>query len=152
MKCFYAISGALIFISCLGQALAQSSKACLSYEPAVVTLTGTVTSKTYPGPPNFESIRAGDEPETYWLLALLHPVCVNQGEPGDLINEAKKNIRRIQLVFNDEEAYKKYRRLLGTRIVATGMLYASFSGHHKTPVLLRVNGLTKATIRRAPGR
>lgn len=151
MKCFYAISGALIFISCLGQALAQSSKACLSYEPAVVTLSGTVTSRTYPGPPNYESIRAGDEPETYWLLALPHPVCVNPGEPGEF-NEAKKNIRRIQLVFNDEEAYKKYRRLLGTRIVAMGTLYASFSGHHKTPVLLRVNSLTKAKISRTPGR
>jgi len=38
----------------------------------------------------------------------------------------------------------KYRRLLGRRAVATGTLYLGFTGHHKTPVLLRVNTLAEA--------
>lgn len=58
-----------------------------------------------------------------------------------LTDEAKRGIRRIQLVFSDEDAYDKYRRLLGKRVAATGTLYGSYTGHHKTPVLLRVDTL-----------
>lgn len=114
----------------------------LSYEPAVVKLTGVIISKTYPGPPNYESIRGGDEPETYWLLALSHPICVN--EKPSAFYEAAKNVRRVQLVFSSEKAYKTYRRLLGKRVTATGTLYGAHTGHHKTPVLLTVDSLTRA--------
>lgn len=132
-----------IFVVFVEHAWAQSSQACLDYEPARVKLSGIIISRTYPGPPNYESIREGDEPETYWLLRLSRPVCVNQ-EPGNLTNVAKRNIRQIQLVFNSEAAYKTYGRLLRRRVWATGMLYGSFTGHHKTPVLLKVITLEKA--------
>jgi hypothetical protein len=132
-----------MLLTWVGPAYAQSGEACLSYEPTVVKLTGTIISRTFPGPPNYESIKGGDEPETYWLLVLRRPVCVNEGQPGEF-NEAKKGIRRIQLVFHSEDAYDKYRHLPGKRVVATGTLYAGFTGHHKTPVLLRVNTLRGA--------
>ncbi|MBI5888124.1 MAG: hypothetical protein HZB82_05355 [Deltaproteobacteria bacterium] len=41
---------------------------CLSYWPAKVRLTGTIVEKTFPGPPEFESIEKGDRPETRWIL------------------------------------------------------------------------------------
>lgn len=106
-----------------------------------VRLTGLVISRTYPGPPEYESIRKGDEPETYWLLALSKPVCVNEDKPN--FNPAYANIHKIQLVFPDEKAYKKYRKLLGKRVVATGTLYAGFNVHHKTRVLLIVKTLER---------
>jgi hypothetical protein len=134
----------LILAACYGQAWARPGPGCLSYEPAVVKVTGTIISRTYPGPPEYESIRRGDEPETYWLLALPRPVCVNQGDPEELTDDAKKNVRYIQLVFSSEKFYRTYRRLLGKRVVATGTLYGKFNAHHKTPVLLEVNTLTKA--------
>jgi hypothetical protein len=134
----------LMLLTWLGQACAQSGKGCLSYEPTVVQLTGTVTRKTFPGPPNYESIKRGDQPETYWLLELQRPACVDHGNPGNLTDQAKKDIRRIQLVFSGKDAYAKYQRLLGKRVVATGTLYGSATGHHKTPVLLQVNTLTEA--------
>ncbi len=34
---------------------------CLSYEPTEVRLTGTISRKTFPGPPNYQSIRKGDK-------------------------------------------------------------------------------------------
>lgn len=114
----------------------------LSYESATVTLTGVIVSRTYPGPPNYESIKDGDEPETYWLLALSYPICVN--EKPSAFYEAAKNVRRVQLVFSSEKAYKTYRPLLGKRVTATGTLYGAHTGHHKTPVLLTVDSLTKA--------
>jgi hypothetical protein len=115
----------------------------LSYEPATVTLTGVIVSKTYPGPPNYESIRKGDEPETYWLLALSTPICIAQKSPNDAY-PAEKNIYQIQLVFDSEKAYTTYRRLLGRRVMATGTLYSADNIHHKTPVLLTVNTLKRA--------
>jgi len=98
-----------------------------------VKLTGTIISRTFPGPPNYESSKDGDEPETYWLLVVpMAGVCGSRG-PWNLINEAKKGIRRIQPVLHDEDAYDKYHRLLGKRVVATGTLYGN-TAHHKTPV------------------
>jgi len=143
MTRFHTILVMLILV-CRGQGWSQAKRNCLSYEPAVVKVTGTIISRTYPGPPNYESVRGGDEAETYWLLALPRPICVNQREPADLVDEAKTNIHRIQLVFISEEAYVTYRRLLGKRVVATGTLYGSFTGHHHTPVLLRVKSLVRA--------
>lgn len=143
MKYLRATSALLMLLAWMGRAHPQSSSGCLSYEPTVVRITGAIIERTFPGPPNYESIKDGDEPETYWLLVLRRPVCVNEGNPGEF-NEAKKGIRRIQLAFNSEYAYKKYRRLLGRRAVATGTLYLGFTGHHKTPVLLRVNTLAEA--------
>jgi len=143
MKYLRATAVLLMLLSWLGQAYSQSGKSCLSYGPTVVELTGILISRTYPGPPNYESIKPGDEPETSWLLVLRWPVCVDQGDPGDLINVAKKGIRRIQLAL-DEDAYDKYHRLLGKRVVATGTLYGSVTAHHKTPVLLEVHTLAKA--------
>jgi len=144
MKYLGATAALLMLLAWVGRAHPQSSNGCLSYEPTVVRINGTVIERTFPGPPNYESIKDGDEPETYWLLVLRGPVCVDQGDPGDLINEGKKGIRRIQLVLHDEGAYDKYHRLLGKRVVATGTLYGSHTAHHKTPVLLEVHTLAKA--------
>lgn len=134
------------FCACIvwsSPSIAQSRQGCLSYQP-VVKLSGTIVSKTYPGPPEYTSIRHGDEPETYWLLALPMPVCVDEDQASPDVNPAVKNIRRIQLVFPDETVYKKYRRLLWKRVVATGTLYGGTTIHHKTRVLLDVESLVKA--------
>jgi hypothetical protein len=47
--------------SAMGQSTSLSP--CLSYEPAVVTLSGTLVRKTFPGPPNYKSVKKGDKPE-----------------------------------------------------------------------------------------
>ena len=60
--------------SSVGQTTPQSE--CLSYEPSVVTLSGTLVRKTFPGPPNYDSVKKGDKPETVWFLDLREDVCV----------------------------------------------------------------------------
>jgi hypothetical protein len=122
-------------------AIAQPTERCLSYGPIVVKLEGTLISKTYPGPPEYESIRKGDRPETYWLLALSRPVCVNRDEIDPDIDPAQKNIRRIQLVFLTTKFYDRDQWLLGKRVVAAGTLYGGTTIHHKTRVLLQVQTL-----------
>ena len=127
------------FVVCVGQSTATSK--CLTYGPAVVKLTGTLVRKTFPGPPNYESIRHGDAPETAWLLNLSRPICVDKSD-GDF-NEGKSGISAIQLVL-PEGYYKKYANLVEKRIIATGTLYGSITGHHHTPVLLTVQELVRA--------
>ena len=35
---------------------------CVAYEPNGVQLTGRIVTKVFPGPPNYESVKEGDEP------------------------------------------------------------------------------------------
>ena len=127
-----------------GPALAQTpTSPCLSYEPGAVKLSGILVRKTFPGPPNYEDIHRGDRPETYWLLNLPQPVCVDEDKRDPDLNPAHDGIRIVQLVLTGE-AYKKYKNLVGKRVVATGTLFCEHTGHHHTPVLLTVNALARA--------
>jgi hypothetical protein len=111
---------------------------CLSYEPAQVTLHGILVRRTFPGPPNYESVRKGDSAETYWFVKLDMPICVSQDRSEPDLNPAQKDIRRVQLVI-EPDAYKKYKTLLDKKVVVTGTLFGAHTGHHHTPVLLTVN-------------
>lgn len=129
----------LLAMSILGArvAMAQSERNCLSYEPTVVKLRGTLVRKTFPGPDYSYTHRT----ETYWVLVLRQPICVNSN--ADLLNLPEKNVRMLQLVVGDT-IYKTDRKWLGKRVVATGTLFRAFTIHHDTSVLLQVNTLVGA--------
>jgi len=122
---FGRIRGGLITVATLvasvsssvGQSKSQTHR--LSYEPAVVTLEGTLVRRTFPGPPNYESIRKGDRPETAWILELGAPVCVYP-------DSAEPDI------------------LWGKEVIVMGTLYGVHTGHHHTPVLLTIESIEKA--------
>ncbi len=135
--------GALLLLLLPAVCIAQLEPVgCRSYEPAVVGLRGTLTRETFAGPPTYSDIQKGDKAETYWLLNLDSPICVNQdaSEPG--LNPSYKNIRRVQLVL-DQVPYKRYKELLGRRVVATGSLFGAHAGYHHTPILLTVTYLDR---------
>src|SRR5208283_4683320 len=117
-------------IACLGQI---KPAGCLSYEPALVTLHGTLTRKTFPGPPNYQDIRKGDKAEKAWFLDLDLPLCVDADRSEPDLNPSQKNIRKVQLVL-EAGAAGMYKELLGRRVVATGTLFGAHTGHHHTPV------------------
>jgi hypothetical protein len=114
---------------------------CLSYEPAVVKIEGTLGRKTAPGPPNYESVRNGDRPETYWFVELSQPVCVDEDKTEPDLNPAKKDVGRIQLLLG-QTAYAAYKGIMGGKVVAGGTLFGAITGHHHTPVLLTVRGIS----------
>ena len=131
-----ATSILLLFVSLsfsTAPAQSQNPSACLSYEPSVVELTGTVVRKTFTD--------AQDRPETYWVLDLSRPICVNQDPKEPDLNYAQKDVRLIQLVFLDQTMFLTYKDLLGKKVVAKGTLFAGISAHHHTPVLLTVSTL-----------
>jgi len=111
----------------------------LSYE-VPVSLNGIIKRHTFPGPPNYESVKKGDEPEQVWVLHLSSPICVSASSDGD----AQSDISDLQLVLVEgQKQYARYRSLLGTRVEVTGKLFQAETGHHHTKVLLTVNGIKR---------
>jgi hypothetical protein len=127
--------------SSIGQTMPQSR--CLSYEPAVVTLSGSLVRKTFPGPPNYESVKKGDKPETSWFLDLTEKVCINEDKAEPDLNPKESGIHEIQLVLRPEQ-YQQNKRMVGRKVVATGTLFGEHTAHHHTPVLLAVRTLHEA--------
>jgi len=120
----------------------KDRQACLSYEPSLVQLTGTIIRETFPGSPNYESV--GDKPEVVWLLVLAQPICIEQDKKDPDLNPAQKDVLKIQLVLRDATAYQTQKGLVGKKVVARGTLFSAHTGHHHTPVLLTVSALTNA--------
>jgi len=96
---------------------AQNHSHCLSYEPSVVQLKGTIVRKIFPGPPNYESIKRGDKAEETWLLVLSQPTCVQQDKKDLDLNPAQQNIRQLQLVFGDSKAHEIYKELVAKKLL-----------------------------------
>jgi hypothetical protein len=115
---------------------------CFAYEPTLVKLPGTIIRKTFPGPPNYESIRKGDKPETYFILHLSKPICTTAS--GD--NDAESGVRDIQLILTQKQ-YASYKKLVGNKIPVTlpGKLSHAITGHHHTPVIMEVVDISSST-------
>ncbi|HEY6010791.1 MAG TPA: DUF4431 domain-containing protein [Nitrospirota bacterium] len=129
-------------INLLFAASAFGADPCLRYEPEKVSLTGIITERVFPGPPNYENIKKGDRPETAWILHLDKPVCVVPVNPKDDIDEPESNVTDMHLIIFG--SYKKYEALLGKQVVAHGSLTHSITGHHRTRVLIEVEDITRA--------
>lgn len=126
------------FLVVLGLCASASAQQCLEYGPTV-TLTGTLRSKVFPGPPNYESIKRGDRAETAIILSLATPICTAAGNPAEFVDVAETDIRDLQLVITKPSDWKLVKRLVGNKpVVVTGTLFHSHTGHHRTKVLLTV--------------
>jgi len=117
-----------------------SAQGCLSYETDGVKLTGTISKKTFPGPPNYESIKKGDTPETYWVLHLDKPACTTASSD----NDAEANVTDLQLILTQKQ-YALYRKFVGgkSRVTITGKLSHAMTGHHHTPVMMEVTVISR---------
>jgi hypothetical protein len=117
----------------------RASRDCLPYEPSKVTLEGILKEVTYPGPPNYQSISAGDAAETQLVLTLANPICV--AAPADPrysggIDTSVGAARQITLV-----PFKKMPALphLPAKVRVTGELFHAHTGHHHTELLLQLS-------------
>lgn len=117
---------------------AESAQRCLQYGPNTIGLHGKIRRQTFAGPPNYESVANGDEPEQVWVLHLAKPICVVASADW----EREKTVSDIQLVFAEGQSqYDRYRSLVGRRVIATGTLFRAHTGHHHTKVLLTVTAI-----------
>lgn len=102
-----------------------------------VTLKGLMIRMTYPGPPNYESIEDGDEPETYFVL--------KPDTPIDCAIDAPQygSKKLMQLVVKSDD-YKKYQHLVGGKVTVSGILLYAETGHHHTPLMIEVKSIKAA--------
>ena len=124
-----------------------SARDCLDYEPALVTIKGSVSLKPAYGPPGFGEDPKHDAREDYLALTLDAPVCVKASPEPDTDNVAETEIKAMQLVFRDGKTFKQAKQWIGKRISVTGGLYHMFTGHHHTTVLLKVKEIAQAASR-----
>ena len=129
-----------VTVAVLGQT--KPMKKCLPYEPAEVSLIGKLVRKTFPGPPEYESIRKGDKPEIFWLIQLRGPLCTNEDAENPELNPAYDDVREVQLVVVPAQ-YRRYKNLVGQEVEATGTLFGEHTIHHRTAVLLTVKDIQK---------
>lgn len=112
---------------------------CLTYT-AEVRLTGVLERRTYPGPPNYESVRRGDRPEVGYYLRLRRPVCAVAGAPDAPDQGAVTGVREVQLVA-EPAMFAWLRRRVGRVVSARGALFSAHTGHHHAPLLLQVRAI-----------
>ena len=131
----------LLLLASAAYARAQGGQ-CLSYEPAEVRVSGTLSKMVVPGPPNYESVKKGDTPETIWILTLDKAVCVT-GNTDD-INEPEQNVTDLQLVLQPSHFAQLRRMGAGkVQVVSLGKLFHAHTAHHRTKVLLDVKEIRK---------
>jgi hypothetical protein len=122
---------AILFIALFAQ---QTHAACFAYAPTVVTVSGKLERLTFPGAPNFQDVRQGDEPEPGFYLSLQTPICTT-GDANSADAYPQKGVALIQLML-DKDGYDKLRPWLGKTISISGTLMAAFTGHHHAPLLI----------------
>ena len=120
-----------------------ASQNCLSYESDGVKLAGRIKIMTFPGSPNYESVKKGDQPEVAWVLRLSRPACVKAGQDNEF-DVAESNVTDIQLVLEPEE-FTKWRVLAQSSapVFVTGKLFHAHTGHHHTAVLMEVTSIKR---------
>src|SRR5947208_6117956 len=99
--------------------------ACLPYEPDTVAIAGLLTRKTFPGRPNYESVKEGDGPEIGFYLEVPVPVCtIASPDSSDDNNGSLHEVRLVQLVL-DSAGYVRLRPHLGRQVTLRGTLFAA---------------------------
>jgi hypothetical protein len=116
---------------------ADALSACLRYR-GTVELHGTLRREVFPGPPNFESIADGDEPQAGFYLHLADAVCAQPStEEAEAPTEpALQGVTHVQLVL-DSAGYERLRPQLDQEVTIRGSLFSSHTGHHHAPLLLQ---------------
>jgi hypothetical protein len=117
------------------------SAPCLNYDDAAVTISGTVFSRIYFGPPGYGETPAQDRRERATLLLLDAPICVKTSPHPELDNNSfEGNVILIQLaaVHVKPELLEKAH---GQRATARGSLFHQLTGHHRTVVLMDVHSI-----------
>lgn len=124
-----AILGLALLLSLMA---AEAGARCLQFQPATVTLSGTLTERVVPGPPSYRSIAHADIPETVLFLELDKPLCVI-GDPMMLRNTL--TVAGIEEVQVRPSEYWR-RSLVGKHVKISGGLFTAHSLAHRTRVVL----------------
>jgi hypothetical protein len=126
-----------LFFSIFFSLLVSASARVYRYDPQVVTLTGVLDTRVYPGAPNYESVKTGDRPNKVWLIKLPRPISMDPGpEPASF--ERETGIKEIHLILTDLMGEKVLKEHKGETVTFTGKIFHAHTIHHPLPVLMAV--------------
>jgi hypothetical protein len=129
------VAGALL----AGHSSELRQQSCLRYGPSAVTLEGTLIRRPYPGRPNDESVRQGDQRDTVLILSIPKPICIapdSASDEGD--QRVESGVRELQLAIGTDSLWAQLRAARSSRLRVTGELFHASGGHHRTRVLIWV--------------
>ena len=109
------------------------------YDDTASILIGTLTVKSYFGPPGYGESPSIDSKEEEYILILEKPINVIQRSKKDEeegIDVTKFNNKKIQLVILGDINLDPF---INKKIKVSGSFFGAISGHHHTPVLLQVS-------------
>ena len=98
-----------------------------------VTAEGRLTLRHLPGPPNFESLRDGDEDRLTLILVLPKTVCIDDG--GDFA-DPKERFKAVHVWSLDPAIHRKLKQSVGRIVRVTGDGYARNNALHYAPLVL----------------
>jgi len=117
------------------QSQAGGAPSCLQVG-APAALHGRLVSRTFAGPPGYDSVRHGDAAEVTPVLRLGRPLCVT-GLLGDT-DPTRHSIRELQVLDVHDQLDADQRAACRRACVLTGQLVRAESGHHHTPVMIEL--------------
>ena len=97
-----------------------------------IEVSGVVIKKTFPGPPNYESIENGDKAETCWFIVLEKSISFS---PDGVFISKEVVVNKLQLVKSN------YKFIEGKKYLIKGVTFPGHTGHHHSTVLLEVNSV-----------
>ncbi len=110
------------------------------FDNAAISLKGKIEIQTFPGPPNYESIKNGDSIEKCWFLKLEKPI--------DVLSISKEerdrddpvfNVKIVQIAIQNDLLWSKIKK--GEKVRLKGTLYSRQNGHHHSRVLINADSL-----------
>jgi hypothetical protein len=113
-----------------------------AYEGQKIKLSGFIWGETFPGPPNYESLKT-DNPETYWMFVLQQPIDLLARSPEDGSTLRIPGVQKLQLNV-DGDFYEHNRSIVLTNAEILGKLSPSWTGHHHGDANFHVIELLRA--------
>ena len=111
---------------------------CLNYDDSTVTLSGTVFSRIYFGPPNYGENPESDAREGAWLILLDAPICITGSSNPKVDNDLPESNQILIHLVAVHVDLASLQRAAGKHITVRGSLFHAMTGHHRTPVLMDV--------------
>lgn len=97
-----------------------------------VTASGQLTERHFAGPPNYQSIEAGDADELTFILMLPRHICIYDAD----FHTSNNPFRRVQVWTSDALLRTKLHRLLGRRVSVSGEARVEMTAHDHAPLII----------------
>jgi hypothetical protein len=94
------------------------------FEEKPIRASGVVTLEVFPGRPNYESIKDGDEREEAWILTT-----------------SKKERFQLVIIEDVKKKFATLRHRLGKNVSVAGFVWEGHTGHHHTEFLITLSSI-----------